>query len=119
MNSLLFLLVISLPGGIEAYKGNASISRDEQDNIQIGKEVLLSKEDSLRVLFPYELESRDTQELPPEKLSRERFDTWNAELVGNWPFGKARATATDSARELAFFGSGGGVYILDISDNFA
>ncbi len=43
------------------------------------------------------------------------FDSLNVRFVGNWPFGPSQAVAHDSARNLAFCGSGGGVYILDVS----
>jgi hypothetical protein len=43
------------------------------------------------------------------------FDSLNVRLVGNWPFGDARAVAVDEARNLTFLGSGGGVYVIDIS----
>lgn len=37
-------------------------------------------------------------------------------FVGNWPFGHTYTVEVDSQRNLAFCGSGGGVFILDISD---
>ena len=43
-------------------------------------------------------------------------DSLNCRLVGNWPFGPSSAIALDSARALAFVGSGGGVYVLDVSN---
>jgi len=43
-------------------------------------------------------------------------DSLNCRFVGNWPFGACYAVAVDSSRQLAFCGSGGGVYVLDISD---
>ena len=43
-------------------------------------------------------------------------DSLNCRLVGSWPFGYSYAVAVDSARNLAFIGSGGGVYVLDISN---
>jgi hypothetical protein len=42
-------------------------------------------------------------------------DSLNMKFIGNWPFGPSYAVAVDSARELVFLGSGGGVYILDVS----
>ena len=36
--------------------------------------------------------------------------------MGNWPFGHTYTVEVDSQRNLAFCGSGGGVFILDISD---
>ena len=45
------------------------------------------------------------------------FDSLNCRLVGNWPFGPSYAVAVDSARNLVFCGSGGGVYVLDVSDS--
>jgi hypothetical protein len=41
-------------------------------------------------------------------------DSLNVSFVGNWPFGPSWAITVDSTRALAFCGSGGGVYILDI-----
>jgi len=45
------------------------------------------------------------------------FDSLNVRFVGNWPFGAfSFATASDSLRNIAFCGSGGGVYILDVQN---
>ncbi|KQC15124.1 MAG: hypothetical protein APR63_12635 [Desulfuromonas sp. SDB] len=38
------------------------------------------------------------------------------EWVGGWPFSYCNACATDTVRDICFLQSGGGVYILDISD---
>ncbi|MEJ2306570.1 MAG: hypothetical protein P8Y30_03330, partial [candidate division WOR-3 bacterium] len=54
--------------------------------------------------------------IPQGEFSSERFDSLNMGFVGNWPFGSSLATEVDSARTLAFCGSGGGVYVLFISD---
>jgi hypothetical protein len=43
------------------------------------------------------------------------FDSLNVRFIGNWPFGPSHAVAYDSVRRLVFCGSGGGVYILDLS----
>ncbi len=44
------------------------------------------------------------------------FDSLNVRFIGNWPFGGlSDGVASDSARNLMFLGSGGGVYILDVS----
>ena len=43
-------------------------------------------------------------------------DSLNCRFVGNWPFGFSEAVALDPARNLAFCGSGGGVYVLDVSN---
>jgi len=40
-------------------------------------------------------------------------DSLNVRFIGNWPFGPVAAVALDSARDLAFVGSGGGIYVLD------
>ena len=45
------------------------------------------------------------------------FDSSNCSLVGNWPFGPSYSLTLDSARNLVFCGSGGGVYVLDVSDS--
>jgi hypothetical protein len=42
-------------------------------------------------------------------------DSLNCRFIGNWPFGGVAAVALDSARNLAFVGSGGGIYVLDVS----
>jgi len=42
-------------------------------------------------------------------------DSLNVRFLGNWPFGSARAIAADGGRELAFVGSGAGVYVVDVS----
>ena len=44
------------------------------------------------------------------------YDSLNVRFVGNWPFGPSYAVAVDEERELVYLGSGGGVYILDVSD---
>lgn len=44
------------------------------------------------------------------------FDSLNVRFAGNWPFGNPYNMAYDSVRNLAFLGSGAGVYIIDISD---
>ena len=43
------------------------------------------------------------------------FDSLNVRFVGNWPFGKSYAVCVDSVRNLVFVGSGGGIYVLDVS----
>ena len=43
-------------------------------------------------------------------------DSLNCREKGSWPFGPSKAVALDSARSLAFCGSGGGAYVLDVSD---
>ncbi|TET16914.1 MAG: T9SS type A sorting domain-containing protein, partial [Candidatus Cloacimonadota bacterium] len=53
---------------------------------------------------------------PFEETQFMRFDSLNVRFVGNWPFGETRAVAFDSLRNLAFCGSGAGVYILDVSN---
>lgn len=43
-------------------------------------------------------------------------DSLNLRFVGNWPFGRSRAVAYDSVRSLAYCSSGGGVYVLNVSN---
>ena len=50
-----------------------------------------------------------------ENFNNMWFDSLNVQFVGNWPFARAIAVVYDSARQNAFCGSGGGVYILDLS----
>ncbi len=45
-----------------------------------------------------------------------KFDSSNVSFVGNWPFGSCYTAAIDTIRNLAFVGSGGGVYIANISN---
>lgn len=47
---------------------------------------------------------------------RQWFDSLNVRFVGNWPFGPSEAVAYDLIRNLVFCGSGGGVYVLDVSN---
>jgi len=44
------------------------------------------------------------------------FDSLNVSFVGSWPFGSSYAVTHDSALNLVFVGSGGMVYILDVSN---
>jgi hypothetical protein len=44
------------------------------------------------------------------------IDSLNIRFVGNWPFGNCQAVAYDSLRNIAFLGSGGAVYVLDVTD---
>jgi hypothetical protein len=44
------------------------------------------------------------------------FDSLNVRLVGDWPFSDSRSVAYDAVRQTVFLGSGGGVYIVDISN---
>lgn len=44
------------------------------------------------------------------------FDSENIEFLGAWPYGAARGVAYDSVRDLGFFGSGGIVVVVDVSD---
>ena len=44
------------------------------------------------------------------------FDSLNARFVGSWPFADAFSCAYDDIRGLVFLGSGGGVYILDVTN---
>jgi hypothetical protein len=42
-------------------------------------------------------------------------DSLDIRLVGNWPFGPSYAVAFDTAHDLAFVSSGGGVQVVDVS----
>ncbi|MGB3477763.1 MAG: T9SS type A sorting domain-containing protein [bacterium] len=44
------------------------------------------------------------------------FGSGCVEFIGNWPFGYGYDVDYDEARNIAFCGSGGGVFILDIAD---
>ena len=52
---------------------------------------------------------------PHKEMQCMWFDSLNVRFIGNWPFGSSLAVAYDLVRSLAFCGSGGGVYILDLS----
>lgn len=45
--------------------------------------------------------------------SKGGLDSLNTRYLGNWPFGYTR----DTVREYCFWDSGGGVYIVDVSDS--
>jgi len=100
MNCLLLLLVISLP-----------------DELQVSRKSFSLKDESLIGFSLTEFEEYEGLLSPDrERLRSERFDSSNMRFVGDWPFGNSWSVEVDSARNLAFCGSGGGVYILDISD---
>jgi len=62
---------------------------------------------------PYSEPANPPRQFPPDSFY---FDSLNVRFMGNWPFGNPYNVAYDSVRNLAFLGSGAGVYILDISD---
>ena len=47
------------------------------------------------------------------------FDSLKVKFVGNWTFGYSNAVTNDTIRDVCFLGSGGGVYILDVSKNYS
>ena len=100
MNYLLLLFVLSLPV-----------------NSQIDREKISLKDGSLigSSLFEFE-EYEELLHFAPQRLSGERFDSSNMRFVGSCPFGPAWNVGADTARNLAFCGSGGAVLILDVSD---
>ncbi|MGQ9702634.1 MAG: LVIVD repeat-containing protein, partial [bacterium] len=59
---------------------------------------------------------RRFQEIQPLDEPFSGFDSLNVRFIGNWPFGASYAVAYDASRSLVFCGSGGGVYILDVSN---
>jgi hypothetical protein len=61
------------------------------------------------------MESNSHMDLPNMATECLWFDSLNVRFVGNWPFGYSYAVTYDETRSLAFCGSGGGVYILDVS----
>ena len=44
------------------------------------------------------------------------YDSLNTRFVGNWPFGFGGPLALDTIRKIAYVGSGGGVFVLDIAN---
>ena len=51
-----------------------------------------------------------------EKLTVVDFDSSNASFKGNFPFSYSYALAMSPEGDLAFVGSGGGIYVTDVSD---
>jgi len=51
-----------------------------------------------------------------KKLTAIDFDSLNASFKGNFPFTESYALAMSDAGDLAFVGSGGGIFVTDISD---
>jgi hypothetical protein len=62
---------------------------------------------------PYSILEKENTNFEPDN---QFFDSLNVRFVGSWPFGDSRAVAYDSIRSIAFLGSGGGVYTIDVSD---
>jgi len=48
--------------------------------------------------------------------NRSEFDSLNVRFVSNWPFGPSNAVAYDSVKNIAYCSSGGGIYIVDITN---
>lgn len=44
------------------------------------------------------------------------YDSSNVDWIAAWPFASAGAVAVDVSRSVCYLGSGGGVYVLDISN---
>ena len=102
MESLLLIIAIVLPGK-EPFSGNIAPIDANQAGIFLSANGEETRDEFIR-------------ELSGKRLSSERFDSSNVRFVGNWPFGRSNAVELDPDRNLAFCGSGGGVYILDVSD---
>jgi hypothetical protein len=45
-----------------------------------------------------------------------QYESLNVRFIGNWPFGACHAVSCDPSRNLVFLGSGGGVYIYNVSN---
>jgi hypothetical protein len=60
--------------------------------------------------------SRSTSEQPLGNDNILWFDSLNMSFVGNYPFSYCYGVEYDSVRNIAFLGSGGGVYVIDVSD---
>ena len=56
------------------------------------------------------------QTSPQQNPGLLKINSENLTRVGNWPFGSALAVAVDTARQLAYLGSGGAVLVLDVSN---
>ena len=46
-------------------------------------------------------------------------DSAGVRFAGSWPFGLSYAVALDIPRNLVYLGSGGGVYVLNIQNDFS
>ncbi len=57
-----------------------------------------------------------SQEKFTNSQSQTIFDSSKVQFVGNFPFGPSYAVEYDSIRNILFAGSGGGVYIVDVSN---
>jgi hypothetical protein len=53
---------------------------------------------------------------PLDQCKDTLYDSLDMTFIGNWPFGPSHAVAADSVRDIVFLGSGGGVYVLDVSN---
>jgi hypothetical protein len=69
------------------------------------------------MLFPIVLLGIETIDLngPGSTTPFSGFDSLNVNFIGNWPFGGSYSLAIGQSENLIFLGSGGGVYILDVS----
>ena len=102
MNCLLLLFVIPSPVNKQVDRGLFSFKDEVLINSSLSEFERSEYEELLR--------------LSPQRLSSERYDSLNMRFVGSWPHGPAWTVIADTARNLAFCGSGGTLLILDVSD---
>lgn len=68
------------------------------------------------VIFNLLTTETKSQENFTSSQSQTVFDSSKVQFVGNFPFGPSYAVEYDSIRNILFVGSGGGVYIVDVSN---
>lgn len=70
--------------------------------------------------YPYNHDQLEFYNTENQILLPTTGDSFNTkiEYAGSWPFGICQATEYDTLRDLCFLASGGGVYILDVSDPY-
>ena len=100
MKKLLFLLILIL--AVAAHTEPGII--ENHDNLQVFPYGTLFNED-----FGFDYENFNLRE-PLD------YDSTNVSFEGNWPFGYSYSISTDEASDLIFVGSGGGVFVTDVSN---
>ena len=93
-------LELKLPG---AHGVESSGIHETENNFKIDR--FLSKHHGLSGRYGY----KDNGD------SEGKGSSQNVDVIGRWPYGPAYSVATDNTGNIVFLGSGGGVYILDVS----
>jgi hypothetical protein len=103
MNCLLLVFIVSLP-----------------NELQIAEKSFMFKDESSIGFYLSEFDGYEVEDFfnsTPQRLSSVRYDSLNIRFVGDWPYGPSWDVKIDTARSLAFCGSGEVVFIFDISDS--